>query len=72
MPWKREAGYHRRSLAENAMFRLKQLFGDAVALRHFDAQVSEVHARLATMNTMTYLGMPVSIRVGGLRLEKWG
>ena len=26
--WKKESGYHQRSLAENAMYRLKQLFGD--------------------------------------------
>ena len=62
--WKKEAGYHRRSLAENAMYRLKQLFGEAVASRLFDAQVNEVHARIAAMNKMTYLGMPISVRVG--------
>ena len=62
--WKKDTGYHRRSLAENAMYRLKQLFGEAVASRLFDAQVNEVHARIAAMNRMTYLGMPVSVRVG--------
>lgn len=62
--WKRDAGYHRRSLAENAMYRLKQLFGDAVASCLFDAQVNEVQARIAAMNRMTYLGMPKSVRVG--------
>jgi len=63
--WKQDSGYHRRSLAENAMYRLKQLFGDEVASRGFDAQVGEIHARIAAMNAMTYLGMPVSVRVGG-------
>ena len=43
-----------------------------MASRHFDAQVSEVHARLAAMNTMTDLGMPTSVQVGGLPLEKMG
>lgn len=62
--WKKEASYHRRSLAENAMYRLKQLFGEAVASRLFDAQVNEVHARITAMNKMTYLGMPISVRVG--------
>ncbi|MBK5964889.1 IS5/IS1182 family transposase [Thiocystis minor] len=62
--WKKDTGCHRRSLAENAMYRLKQLFGEAVASRLFDAQVNEVHARIAAMNRMTYLGMPVSVRVG--------
>lgn len=62
--WKRDTGYHRRSLAENAMYRLKQLFGDTLASRLFEAQVNEVHARIAAMNRMTYLGMPKSVRVG--------
>ncbi len=44
--------------------RLKQLFGDKLASRVFETQVVEVHARIAAMNVMTYLGMPVSVRVG--------
>lgn len=62
--WKEASGYHRRSIAENAMYRLKQLFGDRLASRQFETQVTEVHARIAAMNLMTYLGMPVSVRVG--------
>jgi len=62
--WKKSSGYHQRSLAENAMYRLKQLFGDHLASRVFESQVTEVHARIAAMNVMTYLGMPVSARVG--------
>jgi len=62
--WKKASGYHRRSIAENAMYRLKQLFGDRLACRLFETQVTEVHARIAAMNVMTYLGMPISVRVG--------
>jgi hypothetical protein len=62
--WKESSGYHRRSLAENAIYRFKQLFGDRLASRLFETQVTEVHARVAAMNTMTALGMPVSVRVG--------
>ena len=62
--WKEESGYHRRSIAENAMYRLKQLFGGTLASRQFETQVVEVHARIAALNIMTYLGMPVSVRVG--------
>jgi hypothetical protein len=62
--WKKESGYHRRSLAENAMYRFKQLFSDRLASRQFETQVTEVHARVAAMNMMTSLGMPISIRVG--------
>lgn len=62
--WKKQSGYHRRSIAENALYRLKQLFGDHLASRKFETQVTEVHARIAAMNIMTSLGMPVSVRVG--------
>jgi hypothetical protein len=62
--WKKSTGYHQRSLAENAMYRLKQLFGDRLAARIFETQVTEVHVRIAAMNIMTALGMPVSVRVG--------
>ena len=62
--WKKSTNYHQRSLAENAMYRFKQLFGGSLASRDFERQVTEVHARVAAMNTMTALGMPVSVRVG--------
>lgn len=64
VPPRDNAGYHRRSLAENAMYRLKQLFGDRLASRLFETQVTEVHVRVAAMNVMTALGMPVSECVG--------
>lgn len=64
--WKKATGYHRRSIAKNAMYRLKQLFDDSLASRLFETQVTEVHVRIAAMNVMTYLGMPISVRVGGV------
>ena len=70
--WKKDSGYHHRSIAENAMYRLKQLFGSGVASRILDTQTAEVHARIAAMNKMTYLGMPVSVRVGEVAPEKMG
>ena len=63
--WKRARGYHHRSLAENAMYRFKQLLGDRLASRRFETQVTEVHVRVAALNVITYLGMPVSVPVGG-------
>jgi len=51
--WKASSGYPRRCLAENAMYRLKQLFGGSVASRVFEAQVTEVDVRIAALNTMT-------------------
>ena len=62
--WKKSVGDHRRSIAENGMYRFKPLFGDRLASRLFETQVTEVHARVAALNVMTYLGMPSSVRVG--------
>jgi hypothetical protein len=48
------------------MYRLKQLLGDRLSSRIFETQVTEVHVRIAAMNIMTSLGMPVSTRLGGV------
>lgn len=61
--WKTDSGYHRRSLAENAINRLKGL-GERLFSRVFERQVAEVHARIAIINRFTYLGMPRSVRAG--------
>jgi hypothetical protein len=61
--WKEASGYHRRSIAENMMYRLKQL-GDRLFSRAFDRQVAESHVRAAIINQFTYLGMPKSVRAG--------
>lgn len=61
--WKEDSGYHRRSLAENMMYRLKQL-GDRLFSRTFDRQDAEGHVRAAIINQFTYLGMPRSVRTG--------
>lgn len=61
--WKRESGYHRRSLAETAMFRLKTIFSDRVTARSFAGQAAQVLVRCATLNCLTQLGRPDSYRV---------
>ncbi|PKL74165.1 MAG: IS5/IS1182 family transposase, partial [Candidatus Melainabacteria bacterium HGW-Melainabacteria-1] len=61
--WKEDSGYHRRSIAENMMYRLKQL-GDRLFSREFDRQDTESHIRVAIINQFTYLGMPKSVRAG--------
>jgi hypothetical protein len=58
--WKRSSGYHRRSLAETAMFRIKGLFSDKLKNRTFTAQQVEAYLRVGAMNKMTGLGMPES------------
>lgn len=57
--WKQEMHYHRRSLAETAIARLKMVFGDRVRARAFDAQAAEVFIKGAALNRMTALGMPL-------------
>jgi IS5 family transposase len=61
--WKRQSGYHRRSLAETAMFRVKMIFGERVRARSFDGQASQLLVRCAALNRMTHLGMPDSSAV---------
>ncbi len=60
--WKRECGYHRRSLAETTMFRLKTLFSARVTARGFAGQAAQVLVRCAALNRMTQLGRPDSYR----------
>jgi hypothetical protein len=70
--WKEETGYDRRSIAEKTLYRLKQLFGDSLASRLFETQVTEMYTRIPAMNVMTYLGMPISVRVGTiLSCKNW-
>jgi hypothetical protein len=58
--WKKEAGYHRRSLAETAMMRFKMIFSDKLKAREWRRQETELRVRCAAMNKMTGLGMPQS------------
>jgi len=58
--WKEEVGYHRRSLAETAFFRVKTIFGNTLSARQFPAQANELFIRCAALNRMTLLGMPDS------------
>ena len=56
-------GYHRRLVAETAMFRLKTLLGGHLSLRDYDAQVVEAMAMVKALNRITLSGMPNSIRI---------
>jgi hypothetical protein len=56
--WKRDSGYHIRSLAETTMFRLKTIFGDRLSARLLKTQVTQALIRCAALNRMTHLGMP--------------
>lgn len=61
--WKQESGYHRRSLAETAMFRFKTIFGGHLQARRLPQQQVEAKVKCAALNRMTHLGMPDSYRV---------
>lgn len=61
--WKKEVGYHERSLAETAMFRRKTLFSPKLSARKLTNQKQESALIINAMNTMTRLGMPVSYKV---------
>lgn len=61
--WKRQSGYHRRSLVETAFFRLKAIFSDKLRSRRDETQATEVMIRCCALNRMTELGMPDSYRV---------
>jgi hypothetical protein len=58
--WKKLKGYHRRSLAETAMFRFKRLFGSDLRNRMLETQKAELRAKCQALNIMTRLGMPIS------------
>lgn len=61
--WKRDSGYHRRSLVENAMYRLKTLTGSYLWARRTDSQATEVAIRVGVINRMADLARPQSVRV---------
>ncbi len=61
--WKRESGYHMRSLVETGVYRMKVIFGDHLASRRPKCQVTEGAIRGRALNIMTHLGMPRSERV---------
>lgn len=61
--WKRDFGYHRRSLAEVAVFRLKMVFGERASARSLAGQASQLLVRCAALNRMTHVGMPDSFKV---------
>jgi len=61
--WKEESGYHERSLAETAMFRMKTIFGDGVASRTLARQATEAGIRCRALNLMTHQGMPQGERI---------
>ena len=61
--WKRESGYHRRSLAETKMFRLKVIFPGKLGRRKFDTQAVELFIQCAILKRMIQNCQPESYKV---------
>jgi hypothetical protein len=61
--WKKQSGYHVRSVSETAMFRLKTIFGDELSARLIETQTTQALIRCAALNQMTHLGMPQAYKV---------
>jgi hypothetical protein len=61
--WKKEIGYHERSLVETAMFRIKTLLGTRLSSRKFENQKVEIAVWCGIVNQITKLGMPLSVAV---------
>jgi hypothetical protein len=59
--WKQEIGYHRRSLAETAMYRIKNPFGEKLKNRILRNQKTEARLRSKILNRFTQIGMPDSV-----------
>jgi hypothetical protein len=61
--WKKKAGYHRRNIAESAIFRFKTVFGDKLSSRAVAQQEMEVRIKCSALNKMAQLGMPQTIKI---------
>lgn len=59
--WKKQSNYHRRSLAETTMFRLKTTFGGKVRSRKFDNQAVELLLQCAALNRMIHIAKPDTV-----------
>lgn len=54
--WKEQMGYHRRSLVETTMFRMKTLLGNRLRTRTMENQITEIAVRCMILNKMSRLG----------------
>ena len=56
--WKEQVGYHRRSLVENAFYRIKTIFGDRMTMRTEKNRHTEQLVRAKILNLFTSYGLP--------------
>lgn len=55
--WKKEIGYHHRSLSEAGIYHLKTIFTGEVCARKNEAQRTELMIECKALDKMTRLGM---------------
>jgi hypothetical protein len=60
--WKGRVGYHRRSLSETGMYRMKTIFGGNLKNRKLENQKTEVRLRCKLLNKLSTFGMPKSVQ----------
>lgn len=58
--WKQENNYHRRSLVETMMWRMKSIFGDQMRARTAENQQTDLLLRCYAINRINELGLPIS------------
>lgn len=58
--WKGNNSYHKRSLIETMMFRMKSIFGDEIKSRSIENQRTDLFIRCYAINKINQLGLPVS------------
>jgi len=58
--WKTQNNYHKRSLIETMMFRMKSIFGDQIRSRTFENQRTDLLVRCYAINRINTLGLPIS------------
>ncbi len=63
--WKEAVNYHRRSLSETMMYRVKTIFTGEVSARCTENQATELLVECSIINQFTHLGMPDSYVVEG-------
>ncbi|KAA6349618.1 hypothetical protein EZS27_002946 [termite gut metagenome] len=68
--WKRQNGYHRRSLNEVVMFRYKRIFGRELDGRTVENQKTEVKLKCLALNKFSGIGMPDAYKVGFCSMQR--
>lgn len=61
--WKKENGYHIRSLSEVNMFRFKKIFSHELKARKEENEETEIKIKCKILNKFVGIGMPISYKV---------